>query len=188
MSLSFFSFRNFKKFVRFLLNKFKDYFSISGFLIAFTIFWMFFPFYFWNDLPKSESIVPSTITLEIPTSKESLILKIRTNVNKKGDNEKIYVFDLLPQNITLFRDVRSSVVTRSAENYMMFCKDVNGKVISFQIMVTPPTNNKVNRYNFLFNDIYIGDEGIVSYLCNMNKNNDFFKKSIVNADNDINVF
>ncbi len=150
------------------------------------------PLYFWNDLPKSEMINPHTISLDpSQTNKNSLILKVETDTNASGkeDMKKSYVFDLLPQNIALYRDIRGSVVTRSAENYLMFCKTIDGKIVSFPIMVKPPViNHRENHYNFLFNDIYIGDEGIVSYLCINNKDDRFFKKGESNPHNDINIF
>ena len=170
MSLPIFCFRN----LRNNLSRFGFFFIL--FLISFFIFWLFFPLYFWNDLPKSKVIQPDTFTLSL-SDKNSLILKILTHANVEKNKEEIYIFDLMPQNVMLFRDIRGSVVTRSAETYMMFCKDVNGKTISFPIMIRPPAGEKANMHNFLFNEIYIGDDGFVKYLLVNNKNDEFYKRS-----------
>ena len=188
MSLSFFSFRNFKKKSIFFLNKFRLFFVFL--LISFVIFWLFFPLCFWNDLPKSKVIQPNTFNLSL-SDKNSLILKIITHESDDENKEETYIFDLIPQNVVLFRDIHGSVVTRSAETYMMFCKDVSGRTISFPIMIWPPVDEKVNTHNFLFNEIYIGDGGFVKYLLANNKNDEFYKKSSgskISAITDINAF
>ena len=135
-------------------------------------------------------IQPNTFNLSL-SDKNSLILKILTHANVEKNKEEIYIFDLVPQNVMLFRDIRGSVVTRSAETYMMFCKDVSGRTISFPIMIRPPVDEKVNTHNFLFNEIYIGDDGFVKYLLVNNKNDEFYKKSSgsrISAITDINAF